>query len=307
MMAVVEGFSAVIALIALGALLAHIGFLTYRAQVMLTQLAFFVAGPALMLHVLATAEFGQVFSANLVVTTAAVAVTVAVYLVLARFVAPRRGGERIVAALCTCYANSANLGIPIAVFVLGDAAHVAPLMLMQLLALQPIALILLDRATAGPGASVATVAKRTLRNPLLLGALLGVAIMASGIRLPDLVLTPVELVGDMAVPAMLLAYGVSLRLGPKPGAGSPRGELALIVGLKAVGQPLFAYLLGAHVLGLSAHEVLIVTVVAALPTAQNVFVIASRYERAVTLTRDAVFLATIASVPVMFAISALLA
>src|SRR5699024_7188541 len=102
-------------------------------------------------------------------------------------------------------------------------------------------------------------------------------------------------------------YGVSLRLGPKPGAGSAKGELALLVGLKSVIQPLFAYLISAHLLGLTAHEVLIVTVVAALPTAQNVFVIAARYDRAVTLTRDAVFMATIASVPVMFAISALLA
>src|SRR5690625_2091641 len=112
MMAVVEGFSAVIAIIALGAVLAHIAYLTYRAQVMLTQLAFFVAGPALMIHVLATAQFGQVFSANLVVTTASVAVTVSVYLVVSRVVKRRTGGERIIAALCACYANSANLGIP---------------------------------------------------------------------------------------------------------------------------------------------------------------------------------------------------
>lgn len=306
MMAVVEGFSAVIAIIVLGAVLAHTGFLTYPAQVMLTRLAFFVASPALMLHVLATAELTGVFSGNLVATTVAVAVTVAGYLALSRLVAPRHGAESIVATLCACYVNSANLGIPIAVYILGDATHVAPVILLQLLVLQPVALVALDRATAGAEVSIGTVLRRTLRNPLLLGALVGLVITVTGIEVPTLVLAPLGLLGDMAVPAMLLAYGVSLRLGPRPGAGTPKRELALLVGLKALVQPAVAYLVGAHLLGLAPDEVLAVTVLAALPTAQNVFVLASRYETAVTLTRDAIFVATVASVPAIVVIAALL-
>ena len=45
----------------------------------------------------------------------------------------------------------------------------------------------------------------------------------------------------MAVPAMLIAYGVSLRLGPRPGAGEPAGQIATIVTLKLLVQPLVAY------------------------------------------------------------------
>ena len=49
------------------------------------------------------------------------------------------------------------------------------------------------------------------------------------------------------------------------------------------------------------------TVIAALPTAQNIFVIASRYERSTVLARDAIFASTILSVPAVAIVAALLA
>jgi len=106
---------------------------------------------------------------------------------------------------------------------------------------------------------------------------------------------------------MLIAYGVSLRLGPLPGRGVPASELALATGLKMVVQPLAAYVVGRFALGLDAEQLLAVTVLSALPTAQNVFVIASRYERGVLLARDSIFVSTLASVPVVVLITALIA
>ena len=52
---------------------------------------------------------------------------------------------------------------------------------------------------------------------------------------------------------------------------------------------------------------LAVTVLAALPTAQNIFVHANRYGRGVVLARDAIFATTVLAVPAMFVITALLA
>ena len=48
-------------------------------------------------------------------------------------------------------------------------------------------------------------------------------------------------------------------------------------------------------------------VLAALPTAQNIFVHAVRYDRGVVLARDAVFATTVLSVPAITVIAALLA
>src|SRR5699024_10032649 len=125
-------------------------------------------------------------------------------------------------------------------------------------------------------------------------------------RLPTMVQAPIDLLAAMAVPAMLLAYGVSLRLGPKFGGGTSARELVLVVGLKMLVQPTVAFLIGRFVLGLDDVALFAVTVVAALPTAQNIFVFASRYDRGVTLSRDAILVSTIASVPVITVITALL-
>ena len=111
----------------------------------------------------------------------------------------------------------------------------------------------------------------------------------------------------MAVPAMLLAYGVSLRLGPRPGAGEPVTQIGVIVALKLVVQPLTAGLVGHYVIGLSGLDLFAVTVIAALPTAQNVFTVAVRYQRGEILARDAIFISTLLSVPALIIIAALLA
>jgi len=303
---VLEGFTALAVLIALGALLAHVGFLTYASQTMLVRLAFWVASPALLLTVVADADVHAVFSANLVASAGAVAGSLALYLVLSRLVARRPGPESVVGALCSMYVNAGNLGLPIAAYVLDDAALVAPILLLQLILLQPLALAVLDRTTAAQRSGAGRLVLRTVRNPLMLGAVVGLVLALTGVELPTLVRAPVDLLGAMAVPAMLLAYGVSLRLGPRPGGGSPPVELALVVGLKLVVQPVLAYLVGLAV-GLEDTALYAVTVLAALPTAQNVFVLASRYDRGVVLARDAIFLSTIGSVPVIAVITALAA
>ena len=111
----------------------------------------------------------------------------------------------------------------------------------------------------------------------------------------------------MAVPAVLLAYGVSLRFGPLPGTGASAAEIAFITALKVVVQPAAAYVLARLVLDLEGTALLAVTLLAALPTAQNIFVHATRYDRAVIVARDSIFLTTVLSVPVLIVITALLA
>lgn len=121
------------------------------------------------------------------------------------------------------------------------------------------------------------------------------------------VVAALELVGGMAVPAMLIAYGVALRLGPLPGRGVMPQTLAGVTVLKMVVQPVTAYLVGRFAVGLDDADLFAVTLLSALPTAQNVFVIATRYERGVLLARDSIFVTTLLSAPVAIGIAALLA
>lgn len=312
MQGVLAGFVTIGAVIGLGILLAHVRILDAASQRLLVRLAFFVASPALMITVLGEADISHLVSANLVASVGSVVVAASSYLLLARLVWRRTAGDTVIGTFASAYVNAGNLGLPIAAYVLGNASLIAPMLLTQLLVLQPFGLAVLDAVTSRGRAPtsrrqrVVRILSRVGRNPLTVGSLVGVLLSVTGLRLPALVADPLHLVGGMAVPAMLLAFGVSLRLGPLPGAGEPPVQVATIVALKLVVQPACAYLIATALLGLHGPEVLAVTVIAALPTAQNVFTHAVRYDTAVILARDTIFVSTLASVPVLVVIAALL-
>jgi malonate transporter and related proteins len=302
---VFAGFATIAVVIGLGMLLAHTRVVDASGQRVLSAVAFYLASPALLFVTLLDSDLGRVFSLNVVAIVAGVVATGAVTIAVAR-VRHHDVGRTVVATLCSSYCNAGNLGLPIAAYVLGDAALIAPVLLLQLLVLQPLALTALDVAVSPVRLPLGRVLTRPLRNPITVGSLLGLLVALSGVALPDAVVDPLALVGGMAVPAMLLAYGVSLRLGPLPGRGVAAGELGLAVGLKLLAQPAVAYAAG-RLLGLDDASLLAVTVISALPTAQNVFVIATRYDRGVLLARDAIFVSTLGCVPVTVGVVALLA
>ena len=98
------------------------------------------------------------------------------------------------------------------------------------------------------------------------------------------------------------AHGV--RSTSQRGAGR-RSGLWLAVGWKLAVMPGLAVVVGLAA-GLSGGQLLAPVVTAALPTAQNVFMYASRYGAAKDLARDAVLLTTAGFVPVVLLAAALL-
>jgi malonate transporter and related proteins len=310
---VLAGFAIIGIIIGLGFLLAQLKILDATAQGVLTGVAFYVASPALMITVLGGTDVHRLLSANLIASLGSVVVAATLAVLLARLLWKREAGDSVIAAFCSAYVNAGNLGLPIAAYALGDAALIAPMLLAQLLILQPSGLTVLDAITQAPAAGTSRGRlllirlSRPFRNPLAVGSLLGLVLALTGIKLPVIINAPLTLIGGMAVPSMLLAYGISLRLGPRPGAGEPPIQVATMVSIKLILQPIAAYLIGAYAVGLAGHDLLAVTVIAALPTAQNVFTFAMGYDRGVILARDTIFAATLLSVPVILAITWLLA
>ncbi|KRC53269.1 MULTISPECIES: AEC family transporter [unclassified Nocardioides] len=303
---VLEGFVTIAIVIALGALLAHVGIVDAKGQRSLSLTAFYLASPALLVTVLEDSDPSRVLSGPLVATAAGVVVSAGIMVAIAVW---RRldQGTAVIAMLCSAYVNAGNLGIPIAAYALGDAALVVPALMMQLLVLQPLALTVLDVVTSPERPSLGKILSRPVTNPLTIASFLGLALAITDTELPEVAHRPLELVGGMAVPAMLIAYGVALRLGPLPGRGVTPRALATVSLLKMVVQPVAAYLVGRFVVGLGDHDLFAVTLLSALPTAQNVFVVATRYDRGILLARDAIFVTTLASAPVAVLIAALLA
>lgn len=124
---------------------------------------------------------------------------------------------------------------------------------------------------------------------------------------PTIVSEPLHLIGQTAVPCGLLGFGHSFYGVKVMEKGiTPRRDVALAVTLKSVVMPFIAWLFGRFALHLDPQTLFAVCVCAALPTAVNVYIFATRYNTARYLARDAGFLSTILAIPVILIISALL-
>lgn len=305
MSGVITGFAVIAAVIATGYVLGRYGVLGDNGREVLTRLAFTVASPALLFETLAHADLSVLVSAPLLITALS---TFAMAAVHATVGAVRRWpvGETTVGALCASYVNAGNLGIPVAAYVLGDASLVAPVLLFQLLLVTPVALTVLDVTTSGGGGSVLRRVTSPFRNPIVIGSLAGVVVAATGWEVPEPVMEPFHLIGGMSVPAVLLAFGISLHGSALPLRGDERGPVLLSVALKSLGQPAVAWVLGSAVFGLTGRQLFTVVVTAALPAAQNIFTYASRYGVATRVARESILLSTMLAVPVLVAVAALL-
>ncbi|MBA2808547.1 AEC family transporter [Streptomyces sp. KM273126] len=305
MQGVLTGFAVIAVVIGVGFVIGRRGYLGEHGREVLTKLAFHVASPALLFTTLAEADLSVIFSNRLLVTALSTAAAAGVFVAVG--VVRRWGvGRTTIGALCSSYVNAGNLGIPIAVYVLGDASLVAPVLLFQVIALTPIALTILDLSGQGEKGPLWRRLITPLRNPIAVGSLAGVAVSASGLRVPGPIMDPLTLIGNMSVPAVLLAFGISLCGSTVPGRGPDRHLVLLSVALKSVGQPAAAWALAAGVFGLRGAPLLDVVVTSALPAAQNLFTFASRYRVGEVLARESILLSTILSVPVLVVIAALL-
>ncbi len=296
-LAVLQGFGLIAFVVAVGWLLAHTGLLREGEERVLATVTFWAGAPALLFLLVARSDVHVVFSGYLAATLAGALVSGAVVVAVFRLLLRRSATHALVSGMSASYVNAGNLGLPIAVYVLGDGSLAAPIVLLQLLLLQPAWLAALD-AVGGDRTSLRRLATQPLRNPLTVASLLGLGAALTGLVLPTAVVDPLELLGGLAIPAMLLAFGASLRGAPLPGSGGGWPELAAVLGAKLVLMPVVTGLT-ALALGLDRSLVAAATVLAALPTAQNVFILAVTYGRGVRVAREAVFVTTVCALPAM--------
>lgn len=321
---VLSGFFIIWLIIAVGYGVGRTGALGANAQPVLSRVAFFVASPALLFNTLSNSDVFLVLGPQLWVATLSAGVAALVYLVIARFVqAKRSGSERMIAALSASLMNSANLGLPIAAYVLGDASYAAPVILFQLAIYTPVYVFVLDTQTlkesrrgisgtrvvrAGFWRSLGRILSTVIRNPLIIGSAFGLLFSVTDWQLWEPLAESISLIAGAAIPAMLMAFGISL-VGSRPldKKQGRRRDTVLASAVKLLVHPMAAWLLAAFVFRLDAEGVLVATVLASLPTAQNVFVSASRYNTGLIVARDTVFITTILAIPAMIIVAGLLA
>ncbi|MFD3680559.1 AEC family transporter [Streptomyces sp. NPDC058613] len=218
---------------------------------------------------------------------------------------PRAVALRVMAGV---QANTAYFAVPVFITVFGTAAPLFPVLLFPVLLFQvrvlsPVVISLMELgrpgpAAGGPGRRLARAVGASLATPLVLACNAGILRNLLSVHVPGVVLDAAGLVGDSASPVALFALGLhlgGLGLGLR---GTTREGLALI-GFTCLAFPLPAWAVCGPLLGIGGPWLAYLVLIAAMPTPQNLFVFAQRYDVGVDLSASLVIKTSLASLPLL--------
>ena len=134
----------------------------------------------------------------------------------------------------------------------------------------------------GGNLGLAATVRRVVLNPFFMASLLGVLVGISGFTIPDVIMSPLRLLGQAAIPVALVSVGATLDW---RALARLNGFSGTILGVKLMLLP--AVTLGTCLLlGADPSITSILTMFAALPTASAAHVLASAFgaDRALTAT-----------------------
>lgn len=132
--------------------------------------------------------------------------------------------------------------------------------------------------------------KDTAKVPALYGAVLGLAVNLLQVKIPDLVMQPLNIIGAMVIPLTLLVLGH--RLSSVRITDMPATMLASII---RVGVGLGMGLVAVTAFGLSGVSRSTVILDSAMPSAANTSIMAMKYHNEAELVASVVFVTTVAS------------
>jgi hypothetical protein len=254
--------------------------------------------PALFYRILAKTPLEQLNNPKFILTT-----TLSTFLVLAlsfglALSIRRNLAESAIAALAGAYGNIGYMGPGLALATLGAEAT-APVALifcfetLLFFSLLPSMMALARPSFKGAGRVVLEVARKILLHPFVVATALGVASAALHFEAPVAIDRLLQFLQNASAPCALFTLGVTVAL--RPFARVP-WEVPVLVLIKLVLHPIVALTLLIAFGPFDPNWVAAAVLMAALPPALNVFVLARQYEAWVEPASGSVLLGTLVSV-----------
>ena len=206
--------------------------------------------------------------------------------------------EATIKGLASAYGNIGYMGPGLALLAFGEEAAVPVALIfcfenIMHFAIAPMMMALAGADRTSPVRLAGNVLRRIVLHPFIIATALGVAVAALHFRPPEPIDRFFEYLSRAAAPCALFAMGVTLALRPLNRVPVELGAIAL---LKLAVHPAACYLMLSWIGNFSEIWVFTAVLLAALPTATNVFVIAQQYGVWVQRASASILLTTMLSV-----------
>nr|WP_290665890.1 AEC family transporter [Ardenticatena sp.] len=259
----------------------------------ISRLSFYILSPALVLDALVRSTIGG--RTFLLVAAALCLLTVLLWGIAALGarvlrLPPPTAAAFIVAALIP---NAGNYGLPVTFFAFGEegVAYASVYMTISAIITSTLAVYLSARGRAGVRQAI----HRVVRVPVVYAACAGLLLGALHLTLPTPVARAVHLLGQAAVPVMLVILGIQLLNAMRnPFRAEHAPALTLVSGLRLIGAPTLAALI-VPFFGLSPLAVAVFVLESAMPVAVNTTILAIEFDSDPIFATLAVMTTTVAS------------
>lgn len=270
----------IFALIGAGYVIARTPLLSPEGVRGLTAFVFWVAIPALVFRAGMRLFDGPPLDAGVLVAFyGGVLIVFPVAMLAGRLLFRLPLPELAVFGASSTYPNNVMIGIPVAVMIYGDAALLPA---SAIIAAAPLAFygstaILIEAGRSRRADLIGIAASAllgVLKNPIVIGILLGLAFGATGAPLPAAAAAVIDLAAAAVPATALFCLGASM-------AGyriaGDIAQSAFVTLMKLAVMPPVVWTLGAHLLGLDGVTLGVAVLFAALPAAANVFLLAKQH------------------------------
>ena len=197
-------------------------------------------------------------------------------------------------AAAASYGNIGYMGLPLTVAALGPAAAVPAALIFCFDSTLQYSLVPLLNSfgkseKTDVGAMLLKICKRVFLHPFIIATILGVLVSAFSISLPKPVNTLLDFLSAAAAPSALFILGVTVAYQRFAGVGR---EFPLVVVAKTILHPLLVFVVLTLMGGFDPLWVGVAVLMASLPTAATVFVLAVQYDEYVEGSSNAILITT---------------
>jgi len=285
------------ALIGLGVLSGRVAGLPASGLSWMQFFLVYLALPSLFFRLISDKPIAELANGGFIAaTTASTALVFALSFAIGR-VASRRLPEAVISAVSGSYSNIGYMGPPLVVSFLGPAAS-APVALifvfdtLFLFTAVPALMSLAGIERRAPLEAALQVLRRVALHPFLIATAVGILASLLQWRPPDPIQKIVGWLAEASAPCALFLLGVTVALQPVRRIG---GSVSCLVGVKLVIHPVVVYLLLSAFGSADPLWAQAAVVMAALPPALNIFVLASQYRAGTEQASASVLVGTLGS------------
>ncbi|MDO5629828.1 MAG: AEC family transporter [Mobilicoccus sp.] len=283
-------------------LVAAVGFVLARRfpldTLTMTKLGLYATTPALAFEAMMTTQLDPTVGMRLVLAylLATVVVAVASWLVTWRW--PGRTRRAVIA--CTILGNNGNFGLPIALLTLG---HEGLQMAIVIFIVSVVVMYTAGPLIFGSSGGVLGGLRAVATLPVAWAIALAGLFRALNFTLPTGVMSGIDLLGQAAIPLVLLQLGAQIAASRGIVRSAP---VITAVALRTILVPL-AVVGAAFALGLTGLAFASLLLAAVMPIAVNSLILAREYDGDVETVASAVLISTLLAIPLLAALIPLLA